>query len=326
MKRTCKQCGKDFFLTKSEIDFYNSKNLTLPKRCKECRELNKGKTTLDSATNVGKKTNGDYGNTHYITTGESPYRPAIPKWLAITAIVILILVLGIIAILSRNDDSVDASYEYYQNEISSDDSIDYDDDYDYLFDDSDITGDELVEDLESDEFDEIDELIDKADENGLPAESDEASKEAEKNVDIAVEIEKTEVTAVEAEQEETVIAEAEQSDEAGAVVAETDKENAIAVENDGKAETVNLRFRNKKLLQDHYVKHGIDMGFASAEEYQSAAVAVVNNPNALSKAEKADGDMAYYVEATNEYVVVSTDGYIRTYFKPDRGKKYFDSK
>ena len=32
----------------------------------------------------------------------------------------------------------------------------------------------------------------------------------------------------------------------------------------------------------------------------------------------------YYKEDTNEFVVVSTDGYIRTYFNPDSGKKYFD--
>lgn len=43
LNRICKQCGKRFTLSDSEIAFYNSKNLDLPKRCKECRELNKGK-------------------------------------------------------------------------------------------------------------------------------------------------------------------------------------------------------------------------------------------------------------------------------------------
>lgn len=41
--RKCVQCGKKFTLSDSEIDFYNSKNLDLPKRCKTCREINKGK-------------------------------------------------------------------------------------------------------------------------------------------------------------------------------------------------------------------------------------------------------------------------------------------
>jgi len=85
-----------------------------------------------------------------------------------------------------------------------------------------------------------------------------------------------------------------------------------------------LRFRSTKLLDDHYNKHGIDMGFASAAEYEAAAAAVVTNPNALHKTEKEDGDDVYYVEATNEFVVVSTDGYIRTYFCPDSGIKYYN--
>ncbi|MCR5802119.1 MAG: hypothetical protein K6G57_07310 [Lachnospiraceae bacterium] len=85
-----------------------------------------------------------------------------------------------------------------------------------------------------------------------------------------------------------------------------------------------ISFRNENLLNQHYEKHGIEMGFASAADYEAAAAAVVSNPNALHKTEKEDGDDVYYVEATNEFVVVSTDGYIRTYFLPDSGKKYYD--
>ena len=92
-------------------------------------------------------------------------------------------------------------------------------------------------------------------------------------------------------------------------------------------ESVNEReykFRNKNLLNQHYEKHGKDMGFKNAEEYEKAASAVVNNPDALHKIEAEDGDDIYYIEATNEFVVVSTDGYIRTYFLPDRGIDYFN--
>lgn len=85
-----------------------------------------------------------------------------------------------------------------------------------------------------------------------------------------------------------------------------------------------LTFRTKKLLNDHYTKHGIEMGFSSAEAYQKAACAVVNNPDALHKLEAEDGDDVYYVESTNEFVVVSKDGYIRTYFLPSGGKAYYD--
>ncbi|MCR5117304.1 MAG: hypothetical protein K6A97_07340 [Lachnospiraceae bacterium] len=83
-------------------------------------------------------------------------------------------------------------------------------------------------------------------------------------------------------------------------------------------------FRSNKLLEDHFYKHGIDMGYETKEEYVSGANKVIGNPDSLHKLEKEDGDDIYYLEETNEFVVVSTDGYIRTYFCPDSGKKYFD--
>ncbi len=83
-------------------------------------------------------------------------------------------------------------------------------------------------------------------------------------------------------------------------------------------------FRNSELLNEHYKSHGIEMGFASAEEYGKAAAAVIDAPGVLHKYEKEDNDDVYYLENTNEIVIVSTDGFIRTYFKPDRGKDYFD--
>ena len=41
MKQKCVQCGREFNLSYSEIDFYKSKSLNLPKRCKSCRDKNK---------------------------------------------------------------------------------------------------------------------------------------------------------------------------------------------------------------------------------------------------------------------------------------------
>ncbi|MCQ2560813.1 MAG: hypothetical protein MJ186_02085 [Clostridia bacterium] len=93
---------------------------------------------------------------------------------------------------------------------------------------------------------------------------------------------------------------------------------------DASADYVDYYFRSAKLLNQHYDKHGKDMGFDSPEEYEKAASDVINNPDALFKYEKEDGDEVYYVVETNEFAVLSTDGYIRTYFLPDSGKKYFD--
>lgn len=109
----------------------------------------------------------------------------------------------------------------------------------------------------------------------------------------------------------------------------SDSEPEITVSADGTVTAVYQEyteyvFRNSTLLNNHYKKHGVEMGFESAAEYEKAASDVVNSSSALHKKEKEDNDDVYYIEATNEFVVVSSDGYLRTYFLPDKGKDYFD--
>ena len=83
-------------------------------------------------------------------------------------------------------------------------------------------------------------------------------------------------------------------------------------------------FRSKSLLDQHYEKHGKEMGFRDAKSYEAAASDVLNDPRALHKTEKEDGDFCYFIVETNEFVVLSKDGYIRTYFLPSAGKSYYD--
>ena len=87
---------------------------------------------------------------------------------------------------------------------------------------------------------------------------------------------------------------------------------------------VEYTFRNQKRLDEHYEKHGKDMGFKDAKSYEKAASDVVNDSRALHKIEKEDGDDVYYIEDTNDFVIVSPDGYIRTYFWPNDGIKYYN--
>lgn len=91
---------------------------------------------------------------------------------------------------------------------------------------------------------------------------------------------------------------------------------------------VEYHFRNKKLLNQHFEKHGgefrDDFGYETAEEYEKGASDVINAPDALYKLEAEDGDGVYYIEDTNEFVILSTDGYIRTYFRPSGGIDYFN--
>lgn len=197
MKCTCKQCGKEFELAESEIEFYKSKHLSLPKRCKECREKNREEK--HSEVNLNNRGN------HYSHQGMNLSSNRSRKRVSLVMAVIFMLILI-------------ASYF------------------------------------------------------GPKFTQPESSNSAASN----------------------------------ASVSDT------------------YSFRNQETLQEHYKKHGIDMGFTSEQEYQTAAAEVVVNPDALHKTEAEDGDDVYYVERTNEFVIVSTDGYLRTYFNPEDGIDYYN--
>lgn len=91
---------------------------------------------------------------------------------------------------------------------------------------------------------------------------------------------------------------------------------------------VEYHFRTKKQLEQHFEKHGSefedDFYYITPKDYESGASDVINNPDALYKTEAEDGDGVYYIEDTNEFVILSTDGYIRTYFRPNAGIDYFN--
>lgn len=252
MKRTCKQCGKEFFISQSEISFYKGRNLQIPRRCKECREANKqqpaevkGKEEKDyykDRERTEKKENREKAenavNTH--TTEALKTTQAAPK----------------------------VSYGAGQKDEQPDRKI-------------------------------TSEAIGKT-----------AGRTGGKKPGFAAKL----------------LAFA-----AVAVILITGQIVPKSSDNEPQAETAgkvyvdsSLTFRSEEYLNDHYQKHGIEMGFSSAEEYQTAAAAVVGSQDALHKTEAEDGDDVYYIEKTNEFVIVSTDGFIRTYFHPDDGIDYFN--
>lgn len=205
MQRTCKQCGKTFTLTQSELDFYQNKNLSVPKRCKECRAQNK-QQNYSSGQPLYTSSGTDFKN-------HQGNRSVIGKIAGFLIAAVMIIFAGCQLVPSilgtdtaKSDNTAPSSYS---------------------------------------------------------ADS-------------------------------------------------------------GNTASSSYSFRSEKLLSEHYSKHGIEMGFASAKEYQAGAVAVIENPAALHKVESEDGDAIYYLKSTNEFVVVSTDGYIRTYFKPDDGIAYYN--
>lgn len=180
MTKKCVQCGKDFKLTESEIHFYESKGLAIPKRCEACRKQNKKKQSAKM-------------------TSKSP---------VVVALAVIIAIIG------------------------------------YFF-------------------------------NGTDA----------------------------------------------FINHDAINNNTLAIE---QAQSVAYNFRSEKYLTDHFEKHKDEFDYNNAQEYLEGANQVINDPNALHKLEAEDGDDVYYLEATNELVIVSTDGYIRTYFKPSDGIKYFN--
>lgn len=215
MKLICKQCGKEFTITDGEKEFYKSKKLALPKRCKNCRNNNKNK---------------------------------------------------------RRKFKVVENKDFEEDEIKR-----------------------LIKEKEV-QTSNIDENIPKNKKNSFI-------------IGIAT---------------IAVVAVVGLGNLFGANTQNSNdlSKKTAAVSDMSKEQITMLFFRNDKLFYEHYEKHGKEMGFESAEEYLKAANEVVNNPDTLHKYEEEDGDDVYFLEVTGEFVVVSTDGYIRTYYYAD--KDYFD--
>lgn len=232
MKRTCIQCGKEFELSDSEISFYKKKNLSIPKRCEKCRELNKKQRDAAAVPlqEPVKKTQEFSGNTQTepvkrlqeerASFGASRNRSHRTNPVLTLA---LIVIAGILWWLYPQQEEKSQTGNTPQVYVQEDQVLD----------------------------------------SGTYAEDFRDKKEE-------------------------------------------------------------YSFRNSTLLEEHYEKHGIEMGFASAQEYVEAANRVIASPNALHKLEEEDGDGVYYLEETNEFVIVSTDGYIRTYFAPEDGLAYYE--
>lgn len=245
MKRICKQCGKTFELSDSEIAFYQKKNLHLPKRCKECRQADKqGESAREKRNGNEKKQNRNVPEQNDNKGG---------KWVYGLIVVVLLLLFGLTRVsnpkLPPAEDGVSVSVE---------------------------------------------------NKNG--------------DTDITVGNEKSDT------EESGVIQDGEND---SPVSLQPEADSVPEQQSEPYAEST-YTFRSSKLLNEHFEKHGKEMGFSSAEEYLAAANAVVNHADALHKTEKEDGDDVYYLEETNEFVIVSTDGFIRTYFYPDAGIDYYN--
>lgn len=226
MKKTCKQCGKEFELSGGEIKFYKSKNLNLPNRCKECREEN-------------KKNRAETNNIQPETVSTAPASASNKKTGGKTYGIlgsILAVIIGLFIFFFSGGN----------NEPSAG------------------TGTTTT-----------------------PSVSQNTTTTTNKN----------DITTPHSSQT-------------------TSSATTTTVTTEDEYE-IKYTFRNQTLLDQHYEKHGIEMGFDSAEEYLIAANKVIEASGVLHKLEAEDGDDVYFLPKTEEFVVVSTDGYIRTYYNAD---------
>jgi pyocin large subunit-like protein len=81
-------------------------------------------------------------------------------------------------------------------------------------------------------------------------------------------------------------------------------------------------FRSNQQRLQHFCTHGADFGATYDLHYQNLADAFIGGrppKYTLQSKRPRDNDLIRYNPVTNEFAILSYDGYIRTYFKPDIG-------
>ena len=81
-------------------------------------------------------------------------------------------------------------------------------------------------------------------------------------------------------------------------------------------------FRTGQQRLQHFGDHGADFAATSDADYEARADAFIGGKvpkYTLQSKRPSNNDLIRYSPATNEFAILSFDGYIRTYFKPDIG-------
>ena len=302
MKRICKQCGTEFTLSESEIAFYRSKNLHLPKRCENCRRENKMKVGGEPAQQTVRPYHGKKDNT-------------LKKWVAAAVICLLFaaavgtLRAGVLRLDTANGASAEVAADVTADtaagsavEAAPAEAMQERQPGGAAAGDDVLAG--AAQEKQPEDFQKGEDATAKTAQEKQP-------EDFQKGEDAPAE------TAQEKQPENS-----RKDEDAPADMPQKTPEDAQTSKT--AASEYAYSFRKAEYLQEHFEKHGAEFGFATAEEYLAGANRVVASPEALHKLEGEDGDDVYYLESGNEIVFVSTDGYIRTYFKPNDGKAYFD--
>lgn len=85
-------------------------------------------------------------------------------------------------------------------------------------------------------------------------------------------------------------------------------------------------FSSAEVLKVHYEKHNEEFGVLSVSKYLRRANELADRPLSgdVVSLERSDGSISKYCFSPNEFVVVNSDGTIRTFFKPESGEEYWN--
>jgi RHS repeat-associated protein len=85
------------------------------------------------------------------------------------------------------------------------------------------------------------------------------------------------------------------------------------------AASTKAKFGSGAKLLDHFQRHGGDFGAKDAADYQDKAAAFLTGKPAdgVQESTRENGDVVRFNPKTQEFGVISSDGTIRTYYKPD---------
>lgn len=88
---------------------------------------------------------------------------------------------------------------------------------------------------------------------------------------------------------------------------------------------INITFESPELLKRHYEKHQGEFGDITEAEYLDGANQLYREAlsDDVEQIMRSDESISKYKFSTNEFLVVTKDGKIRTYFKPEKGSDYW---
>jgi hypothetical protein len=87
-----------------------------------------------------------------------------------------------------------------------------------------------------------------------------------------------------------------------------------------------IGFHSRERLEDHFRRHGRDFGAPDAAAYLRLAQALRDRPagGAVLEGTRADGVVTRFDRGTGAFLAFDRDLVIRTFFKPNDGRAYFD--